>query len=136
MFSHHFFVTCNCSQFPLVSRHPETVKCLVELCSVCYSMYRSAAEEQWGENSKRKTCMFIMCVSAVLRILILLLRPDQKISFFPAARPSHFSPNREFFFENVRMHVPSARAYIMYLLARVPPRGESNFKVKGILVRQ
>ena len=42
-----------------------------------------------------------------------LLRPNQKNSLFPVARPGLFSPkSRIFFFENVRMRVPCACVYL------------------------
>ena len=64
----------------------------------------------------------------------ILIRPNQKKSLFPVARPGHFSPKLRTLFLNHQCTHMCIRIFAWQLW--VPARGESNFKVKRILGRQ
>ena len=58
------------------------------------------------------------------------IRPNQKNSLFPVARPGHFSPKSRIFFLKMYACVYHVHAYICTHLS-VPARGESNFSRRG-----
>ena len=88
------------------------------LCIACtavgcfwMSSYSFPADSDWttrleAEDQSEAQRVHVPFDRGRLHFYIFFLRPNQKNSLFPVARPGHFSPkSRIFFFENVRMRI-------------------------------